>query len=91
MLVGVHRSDAEHVEQERAFVEALLGTVPVLAFNLDCARHRARIDAELQAAGQQVALPDLAIAATALAYALPLVTLNRRHAARVPDLELIGP
>lgn len=39
----------------------------------------------------QVPTPDALIAATALAYGLPLMTRNERHFGRVPGLELLAP
>jgi predicted nucleic acid-binding protein len=42
----------------------------------------------LKGINQLIALPDLFIAATALAYHLPLLTFNRNHFERVPLLQL---
>ena len=44
----------------------------------------------LKANGLLIDANDLWIAATALAFGVPLVTRNQRHFSRVPELEVIG-
>ena len=40
--------------------------------------------------GRGLQTPDALIAASALVHGLPLLTRNRRHFGRVPDLQLVG-
>jgi tRNA(fMet)-specific endonuclease VapC len=92
LLVGVHRADtAERRLRREAFVEALLGAVPVLPFDLRVARTHARLWAQLAAAGTPVGAHDLLIAATALAHGYAVLTDNPRDFGRVPGLEVRRP
>src|SRR6266508_260857 len=61
---------------------------PLKVFNLDdpIAERLAEIRANLRRRGELIPDPDLFIAATALAYDLTLLTFNRSHFERVPDL-----
>lgn len=76
LLHGVHRVKGA-VARTRAerFVEHVLASIPVIAFDLDVARVHARLDAELSSAGRAVGDADLIVAATA-------VWLDYRVAAR---------
>lgn len=49
----------------------------------------AQLHATLLRQNQGIGLPDLLIAATALHFELPMLTLNRRHFERVPNLALL--
>lgn len=64
----------------------LLGGVSVFGFDTAAAEHYGRIRADLEAAGQRMADPDLRIAAIVLAHRATLVTGNLTHFSRVPDL-----
>lgn len=74
----------------RPFVEALLDLTPILPFDSACVQAAAGIYRELKAVNQLVALPDLFIAATAVAHDLPLLTLNLSHFERVGELTLLN-
>lgn len=73
------------------FVWALLDLIPVLPFDSACARAATEIYGKLRSTNQIVALPDLFIAATAIAYDLPLLTLNLAHFERINALTVIKP
>jgi len=66
LLVGVHRAhtDAQRARRE-AFVEAMLVRIPVVPFDLLCARTHARLAVSLAKAGVSIGVHDLQIAATA--------------------------
>lgn len=49
----------------------------------------ANIDAVLKKKRKQIAIPDLFIAATAIHYNIPLVTLNKKHFDRVDKIQLV--
>ena len=51
-------------------------------------RRFARLRGELRQRGLLIPDPDILIAATALTHNLTLVTRNRRHFERIPDLPL---
>jgi predicted nucleic acid-binding protein len=89
ILHGVHRATSALRRAKReATVEATLAAFPVLPFDLECARHHARVAADLAAQGASVGDHDLLIAATALAYRHRVVTLDVRSFPRIPGLEV---
>lgn len=75
----------------RDFVTALLKITPVLSFDSACVGAAIDIYLDLRARNQLLALPDLFIAATAIAHSLPLLTLNLSHFERVDSLKLFDP
>jgi predicted nucleic acid-binding protein len=90
LLVGVHRADSEARRIRRsAFVEAVLGTIPVVDFDLEAARIHARVMAGLAARGELLGPHDLIIAATALSRGFALMTGNLKGSQRVPGLVLV--
>jgi predicted nucleic acid-binding protein len=92
LLAGVHRADSVKRRERRAtFVEAILGIIPVLPFDLQVARTHAEIWAEMAAAGQMIGAHDLLIAATALTHNYAVLTHNLRDFQRVPGLVIHQP
>ena len=92
LLVGVHRADdATRRERRGAFVERLLGIVPVLPFDLEAARVHARLLADLLRNGNRVGAHDLIIAATALARDAVVWTGNVRDFGRIAGLRVEVP
>jgi tRNA(fMet)-specific endonuclease VapC len=91
LLHGCHRAGDPGIRARRAaFVEALLGTLPVLPFGLPEARRHAELWAELARTGSTIGPHDRLIAATALAQGHALVTINQREFSRVPGLRLVA-
>mgnify|MGYP001604438860 CR=1 FL=1 len=91
LLHGCHRArDAGTRARRFAFVEALLGLIPVLDFGLAEARRHAELWAELARKGTVVGAHDLLIAATALANGWALATLRVREFRRVPGVTLVS-
>jgi tRNA(fMet)-specific endonuclease VapC len=90
LLHGVHRArgGARRARRE-AWVETLLGSIPVLAFDLVAARTHARLWAQLAAAGTAVGAHDLILAATALSRGLDVLTRDHRSFPRIPDLAVV--
>jgi predicted nucleic acid-binding protein len=89
LLHGVHRLRVSRRKaRAEAFVETLLASIPVIAFDLVCARAHARLGAELARRGTTVGTHDLMIGATALARGFSVLTRDRRSFPRIPDLEL---
>ncbi len=62
-------------------------------FGLDdsIAERFAELRAYLRRRGESIPDLDLFVAATALTYGLTVLTFNRRHLARIPDLQLYRP
>jgi tRNA(fMet)-specific endonuclease VapC len=71
------------------FVAALLALTPVLPLDSACVSAAVTIYRDLRASNQLIALPDLLIAATAVAHQLPLLTLNLSHFERIGSLKMI--
>ncbi|MHB2021666.1 MAG: PIN domain-containing protein, partial [Candidatus Xenobia bacterium] len=89
LLHGVHRADSEvrRIRRE-AFVERILASVQVFAFDLPIARVYSRVWANQVARGQTVAAHDLMIAATAMALGYEVATSNLRDYARIEGLRV---
>lgn len=75
----------------RDFVATLLELTPILPFDSACVHAATDIYRDLRASNRLIALPDLFIAATAIAHDLPLLTLNLAHFERVGSLKVLGP
>lgn len=89
LLHGVHRADSEKRRLKRsAFVEKLIQSFPVYAFDLNAARIYARIWANLVKKGTIIGAHDLMIASTAIALGFSVVTSDVRDYGRVKELSL---
>jgi tRNA(fMet)-specific endonuclease VapC len=89
LLHGVHRAEGAWRRGIRErFVEEILEDLPVIPFDLEVARVHSRIWADLKRQGQMIGTHDLAIAATALAHGMCLVTGNPREFGRIEGLEM---
>jgi predicted nucleic acid-binding protein len=84
-LVDTERLKADVAE--RVFRQFLRG-VDVLPLTRPIMRRFARLRGGLRRRGQLIGDPDAPIAATALHHGLALVTGNRAHFRRIPDLRL---
>jgi len=90
LLHGVERARPPSRREARScFVEAMLGQLEVIAFDLGVARHHARLWADLEQCGTKIGSYDLLIAATALHGRHKLATLNTVEFRRVPSLILV--
>jgi predicted nucleic acid-binding protein len=90
LLHGVHRLKAG-VRRARVetLVEGLLSRLPVIPFDLACARAHAILSADLRARGQAIGAHDLLIAATAVAFDYRVVTRDRRSFPKIRDLDVV--
>jgi tRNA(fMet)-specific endonuclease VapC len=89
LLHGVHRAATPAVRARRsAFVEGILGRLPLLPVDLACARAHAQLWAELSQSGALIGPHDLWLAASCIGHGLTLVTANLREFARVPGLQV---
>jgi len=73
---------------DRARWEEFLGPFHILPLTFDVAWEYGRASRHLHANGLLIGANDLWIAATALAYRMPIVTRNLEHYRRVPDLQI---
>lgn len=85
LLFGVARS------QMRIGEEELLSVLSVAPFDDAAARGAAKLHDYLIHQNADIGVKDVLIAAICLERRLPLLTLNERHIARVPDLQVISP
>ena len=90
LLQGVHRvpRTAIRLRRER-FVETVLTTFTVIAFNLDIARVHAQLAAELSTAGTPVGEADLMIGATAVWLDYRVATRDLRSFPKIRGLEIV--
>jgi tRNA(fMet)-specific endonuclease VapC len=94
LLTGVHlaATPAQRV-QRSAFVEGLIGSMPVLDFTEAVARIYTELYAHfLRPRGQMKGrVHDLQIAATAIAHGFPVLTSNRDDFRQIPGLRVECP
>ncbi|RIK45609.1 MAG: hypothetical protein DCC58_05865 [Chloroflexi bacterium] len=83
----VHANPVEHLSQFRLF----LSSYRILGITTAIMELFAEQRALLRRRGQLIPDFDLLIAATALQYDLTLLTFNRRHFERIPELRLYQP
>ena len=90
LLHGCYRARDAAVRTRRlAFVEGLLGALPVLPFGIAEARRHAELWAALAQGGTVIGPHDMLVGASALAQGYRLATLNRSEFSRIPGLRLI--
>ncbi len=87
LLHGVHRLRASKRRlRAESFVETILTRVPVLAFDVVCARAHARLGADLARRGITIGAHDLMITATAVVHGLTILTSDRRSFEKVAEV-----
>ena len=87
---GIQRADTEQRRQRRqAFVEELIGDVPVHPVTIEIATLAGRVGGECAAQGITVAFEDLLIAATALQLGFGVATGNVRHVEVISGLRVL--
>jgi tRNA(fMet)-specific endonuclease VapC len=86
LYYGAARSNAP--QESGLLVWQFLATLEILELELQAVQRFGRLKAALEAEGRRLADFDLLIAAVALSRRAVLVTGNRRHYDRVPDLEI---
>ncbi len=89
LLLGLHLlRDGGKKARAEAFVEAVLADLPLLPFDLLCARAHAALGAELRRKGTMVGAHDLLIAATAIARGFSVATCDERSFPRISGLDV---
>jgi predicted nucleic acid-binding protein len=74
---------------QSAFWNSVLKLLNVMPFTENAVDKAVDINSDLKRIRKQIAIPDLFIAATAVANDLPLATLNKKHFDRVTALNLV--
>ena len=77
--------------QKQHDIQEILNWCTILPFTSDVAGVSATIYRNLRTTNQLVEIRDIFIAATALTYGLPLMTLNTGHFGRIDRLQLQSP
>lgn len=72
------------------FWEKLTESIIVIPFDKACSVNAINIYIDLLKSNKMIDLADLLIGATALTYNIPIATLNKKHFARIKNLELIN-
>ncbi len=75
--------------RKRLDIENILSAVEVIPFTSAIALRAAQVYLFLRKTNNVLDIRDIFIGATALTFNLPLLTLNRSHFKRIPELELI--
>ncbi len=87
---GIYRARSESDRiRRRAFVDGVLRDLVVHPLTLEIAKAAGQIEGEQAAQGVSIAIEDLIIGATALHVGFDVVTLNLRHFARIPGLNVV--
>jgi len=74
---------------QKSFWDPIFQTLTILPFDMHANEKAIQIYQRLKSAGNLIDLPDLFIAATAIAHELPLATLNTKHFERITKLILV--
>lgn len=85
LLFGVARAQKEIGES------ALLGIMKILPLDGQVAKRAAELHAELISRNQDIGIKDVFIASCCLEHGIPILTSNKRHFSRVPELIVITP
>lgn len=75
--------------QKRQDVQAILQPCTILPFTSDIAQQSALLYQTLRQQNQLIDMRDIFIGATAIVFALPLLTINTNHFSRLPLLDLL--
>ena len=76
-------------QREQLNVEALLGPMSILSFDVAAADAAAQVRRRLEKGGTPIGMADYLIAGICLSRRAELWTRNRAHFERVPDLRLV--
>jgi len=91
LLLGIELATPAKRELRQGNVSGYLAGFPILDFDIHCARHWAKIAAQLRAKGLNIGTNDLLIAATAVRYNYGVITFNAREFSRIQGLAVITP
>jgi len=89
LLLGANLSPKR--EERTIEVESLLNQHEILAFARDSAKEAAEKGAELRAKGALVDIRDLLNASICLTKKIPILTKNKAHYERIPELTILTP
>lgn len=88
---GVERAIGTRRAKRQQYLEAILVSLPIIAYSEQTAYEHARLWAELESSGRMIGYYDLIVAATALERGSQVATFNRRHFTQIKGLVVIEP
>ena len=89
MLTGFHlAADPAIAARRQAFIEDILGYIPVVEFGTAIARVHARLRAELRRKGKMIGAHDLIVAATAMSLGWDVLTTIAAEYQQVEGLQV---
>lgn len=77
-----------HDEVQARSIADLLAAMRLVPFDVDAAHASGEIRRRLEGEGMKIGMADYLIAGVAISRSWPLLTRNRKHFERVPDLRL---
>jgi tRNA(fMet)-specific endonuclease VapC len=88
LLFGAYRRnwDAARITE----LQSRLNAVVIVPFDMELCATYANIKAKLESSGNRIEDNDLWIAASAIRHSIPLLSNNRSHFERIPELHLIS-
>ena len=89
LIVGVHLATTRRRAHRHDYVEAILETIPVIAYDRSVAVEHAELLVAVRRAGRPRGAHDLIIAATARATKRTVVTADRSAFDNLPGVDLI--
>jgi predicted nucleic acid-binding protein len=88
---GIYRAKSEiDRERRRTFTESVFQGLVVQSVTLEIAQLAGQIEGEQASIGNSIPFEDLLIGATAISLGYEVASLNVRHFARIPGLQLAG-
>lgn len=77
-------------ERKKKDVENIISTTEVISFSTDIAKGAGELYISLRKENRILEIRDIFIAATAVTFNLPIVTLNKDHFERIKKVELLS-
>jgi tRNA(fMet)-specific endonuclease VapC len=88
---GVERATGARKTRRGRYLQAILGSLPIVPYTERTAYEHARIWAQLEESGAMIGYYDVIVAATALERRSEVATFNLRHFDKVNGLTVIEP
>lgn len=76
-------------EIQNSYWSSFYKNIEIIDFNDNCAMASSNIVKQLKSKNQLIEIADILIGGTAIAYNLPLATLNKNHFSRIEKLEIL--
>jgi tRNA(fMet)-specific endonuclease VapC len=88
---GVERATGAHKLTRQRYLNAVLGSLPIIPYTEQTAYEHARIWADLVVSGRMIGYYDLIVGATALERGSGVATFNKHHFGQIRGLNVIEP